>query len=541
MDDSTWLREYAEHGSQQAFARLVSRHIDLVYSAALRQVHESHLAQDVTQAVFITLAKKAPRLRRETVLSGWLMVTTRHIAMEHMRAQARRRRHERKAAEMASTNQRTPEDPHWQQVQPHLDAALASLSSSDRRAIMLRYFEECSFDEVARRLGLSPDAARQRVHRATARMREFFAAKGVSVSAAALGPAIAAYAVHPAPAGFDATVAAAANAASASGALGGAKGAVLLMASTKLKILVGAAAVVLLSGGAFVAWKQTRPADEVVALRAGADASPQPVSQAGDWRDSFNKVYALADGQTVKLVGKPYIPERQAFWNHEQNGHGFKLDDNVSMTVAWDGAVAHCQSLSGGTNTIRNVMQLSAKLKGWQMDDSIPGDLPFPGDWVFRKNATPRQIVDALVPIVSERIGRSIHFQQRSASRDVIVVHGTYHFVPLPDKPDNGLIELVGTPLKDGPPPWKEHADLRTLLAMVEDFTQKKVFDESAGGNPKLTLNRYSAWQDTDEMLRKIQSQTSLTFDHEQRNLDAWFIVDEKGEIMPPQSLAGIK
>jgi RNA polymerase sigma factor (sigma-70 family) len=491
MDDSTWLREYAEHGSQQAFARLVSRHISLVYSAALRQVHDSHLAQDVAQAVFITLANKARRLRRETVLSTWLMVTTRHVAMEHVRAQSRRRRHERKAAEMASTSQSPPHDPHWQQMQPHLDAALASLSSSDRRAIMLRYFEECSFDEVARRLGLSSDAARQRVHRATARMREFFVANGVSVSAAAMGPAITAYAVHPAPAGFDSAVAAASAAAtsatSSAGALG-AKGAVLLMATTKVKVLVAAAAVVLLSGGAVVAWKQTRPADEVVALKAGGDVSPQPVSAAGDWRENFNKVYALADGQTVKLVGKPYIPERQAFWNHEQNGHGLKLDENVAFTIAWDGAAAHWQSLSGGTLTISNVMQLGAKLKGWQMDESIPSDLPFPGDWVVRKNATPKQIMDALSRIVSERIGRSAHFEQRNVSRDVIVVHGNYHFVPLPDKPDNRVIEVVGTPLKDGPPPSKEQADLRALLSVVEDFTQKKVFDESTTGNPKLTL-----------------------------------------------------
>lgn len=540
MDDSTWLREYAEHGSQQAFACLVSRHIDLVYSAALRQVHESHLARDVTQAVFITLAKKAARLRRETVLSGWLMVTTRHIALEHMRAQARRRRHERKAAEMASETQHPPEDPHWQQMQPHLDAALASLSSSDRRAIMLRYFEECSFEEVARRLGLSSDAARQRVHRATARMREFFAANGVSVSAGALGPAIAAYAIHPAPAGFDSTVAAAANAASASGALGGTKGAVLLMASTKLKILVGAAAVVLLSGGAVVAWKQTRPADEVVALKAGTDASPQPVFQTGGWREKFDKVYALADGQAVKLVGKPYIPERQAFWDHEQNGHGFKLDDNASFIIAWDGA-PHWQSLTGGISTLGNVTQFGAKLKAWRMDQSVPAALPFPGDWVFRKNATPRQIMDALARIVSEKIGRSVHFEQRNVRRDVIVVHGTYHFVPLPDKPDNGLIDFVGIPLKDGPPPWKEQADLRALLSMVEDFTEKKVFDETTGGNPKLTLNRYAAWQDTDEMIRKVQRQTSLSFDHEQRNLDVWFMVDEKGEVVPPQSLAGVQ
>jgi len=510
----------------------------------LRQVHESHLAQDVTQAVFLTLAKKARRLRRETVLSAWLVVTTRHIAMDQIRAQARRRRHECKAATMAPTAQHPPQESHWEHMQPQLDAALASLSASDRRAIMLRYFEDRSFEEVAQRLGLSADAARQRVHRATVRMREFFAANGVQVSAAALGPVIAAHAVQHAPQGL-ATQVALANAASAAvvsaGALGTSKGAVLLMASTKLKLLVGAAAVLLVGGGAAVAWKQIRPAEEVVALKPGSDATTQVVNAAGDWRDNFNKVYALADGQTVKLVGKPYIPERQAFWNHEQNGHGFKLSGSESMTISWDGAAAHWQLMSGGENSLGNVMQCGAKLKAWELDESIPAMLPFPGDWVFRKNATTKQIMDALAPMLSLRIGRSVHFEKRTASRDVIVVRGKYHFVPLPDKSDNGVIDVVGTPLKDGPPPWKEQSDLRSLLSMVEDMIQTKVFDETGPPNPRLTLNRYGAWQDNHELVDKLAHQTSLSFDHEQRDLEVWFMVDDQGQVVPPQSLAGIK
>ena len=544
MDDLTWLRKYAEHGSQEAFTRLVNGYVDLVYSAALRQVHESHLAQDVTQAVFLTLARKARRLRRETVLSGWLVVTTRHIAMDHMRAQARRRRHERKAAVMAPIQQNPPREAQWQDMQPHLDAALASLSASERSAIMLRYFEDRTFEEMAQRLGLSADAARQRVHRATVRMREFFTANGVNVSAAALGPALAAHAVGRAPDGLAMQVvaASAAKASASATALGATKGAVLLMTSGKLKLLVGVAALLLVSGGAVVAWKQNRPPnDEVVALKADSDATPHPVSAAGDWHDSFNKVYGLAPTQTVKLVSKPYIPERQAFWNHEQNGHGFKLSGTESLTISWDGSAAHLQSLSGGENTLGNVVQFGAKLKGWQTDESIPAMLPFPGDWVCRKNATTQQIMDALASLVSQRIGRSVHFEPRTVSRDVIVVRGKYHFVPLPDKPDNGVIDVVGTPLKDGPPPWKEQADLRSLLSMVEDIMRKKVFDESGSGNPRLALNRYGAWKDSNDLVRKLAQQTSLSFDHEQRDLNVWFMVDDRGQVVPPQSLAGVK
>src|SRR5438445_5108017 len=99
MQDALDLCQFVESGSQAAFAAVVGRHVDLVHSAALRQVRgDHHLAQDVTQEVFLDLARKAQRLRRETVLGAWLLVATRYAARAALRAQARRRRHEHGAA-----------------------------------------------------------------------------------------------------------------------------------------------------------------------------------------------------------------------------------------------------------------------------------------------------------------------------------------------------------------------------------------------------------------------------------------------------------
>ncbi len=208
--DQQLLQEYAHNRSDSAFAELVRRHLNLVYSAALRRLGDAHLAEDVAQGTFTALAQNAPVLAGHPVLSGWLHRTTQNLAANLIRTNQRRQTREQEAVTMNQLLSSAPADANWQSIAPHLDAALDELESTDRDVVMLRYFEKKSAREAAIQLGLSEAAAQKRVSRAVDRLREFFAKRGVTVGASGLAVVISANAVQAAPVGLALTISTAA-------------------------------------------------------------------------------------------------------------------------------------------------------------------------------------------------------------------------------------------------------------------------------------------------------------------------------------------
>jgi len=335
-DDFDLLREYAEHGSQAAFAEVVRRHVDLVYSAALRRVHDRHAAEDVSQVVFIILARKARRLKRSASLPAWLLGVTRLAANDSLKSEARRRRREAAAArersEMTargtpptSFNDVAPDVTHQRgasaagaDLDAVIDDALAKLSDAARAAIVLRFFEGKSFREVGERLGISEEAAKQRVFRGLERLRAALGRLGTRTSAESLALALSAIAVLPAPAAFAGTAAAVATSAAAAAQHAAAVNAVTaLMTWAKAKTAAAAVAAVLLaaSGGAAVVTFATRAREHVVAppppptvAAAAQGGLSSGGSSSARWRGPVTGIVRTPDGRPVAGATVQLVP-----------------------------------------------------------------------------------------------------------------------------------------------------------------------------------------------------------------------------------------
>jgi RNA polymerase sigma factor (sigma-70 family) len=242
--DCDLLRQFADHGDQAAFAELVRRHTNFVYSVALRVTCNGALAEDVTQTVFTIVARRAGKLRHYDTLLGWLHTTTRHVAINTIRGEVRRRTREHEATAMQ--NNSTAPEMNWSDIGPLLDEAVGQLKELDREAVLLRFFKNLSHQEVGAALGLGEEAARKRVDRAVEKLREFFARRGITATTTLLATAITQNSVQAAPVDLAAGVIKQALAGAGSSLSGGVFFSALTAFFMNSKIKLGIAAILVL-------------------------------------------------------------------------------------------------------------------------------------------------------------------------------------------------------------------------------------------------------------------------------------------------------
>lgn len=325
LPDHQLLEDFTRDGSEEAFAVLVRRHIGLVHSVALRQTTDPQQAQDITQAVFIILARKARTLGSQTVLAGWLYQTARLTAANFRRAEIRRI-HRDQEAFMQSQSPEPESGIPWRELSPHLEAAMARLGAAERDALVLRYFENQSVAEVGKFLGLAENTAQKRIGRALEKLRAVFRQRGLTLTAGAIAGALSAHSVQAAPVGLALTISATATKGTAAGAstLSLVKGVLKIMAWTKAKTALITAGVILLAAGA------TTPA--VVHHYRLAAQRFNSIHIRGQIRaypgDNFGSIAAGTDLISVELW-KQFTPKAQ--WRVEKPGRVAVMDGQTTL------------------------------------------------------------------------------------------------------------------------------------------------------------------------------------------------------------------
>jgi RNA polymerase sigma factor (sigma-70 family) len=205
MNDQELLDAFRTQGSPEAFAELVRRYSDLVYSVALRALGDPHTAEDATQATFVVLWRKGRGLKPGVPPAGWLFKTARTTALYLRRSgRSRIRREQEKAAMVPSTND---DESLWESLRPHLDTALESLPAAERETVLLRYLHGRSHAEIAEGLRCPEATVRTRLTAGLQRLRKRLQLQGIAIpTATVLGVLLSQRATEAAPAALSAAI-----------------------------------------------------------------------------------------------------------------------------------------------------------------------------------------------------------------------------------------------------------------------------------------------------------------------------------------------
>ncbi|HEY1490887.1 MAG TPA: sigma-70 family RNA polymerase sigma factor [Verrucomicrobiae bacterium] len=334
LDDHKLLAEFAGTNSEPAFATLIGRYVNLVYSAAFRFTGNPHHSEEITQAVFIILARKAGKLSPRVVLSGWLYQVARLTAANFMKGEIRRQRREQEAYMQSTLNE--PHGDAWHEIAPLLDEAMGNLGETDRNAVVLRFFENKTAAEVAAKLNLTEAAAHKRVNRALQKLHCYFNRHGVSSATAMIAGAISANSVLAAPEALAKSITAVAivKGATAGGStLTLIKGALKIMAWTKVKTAVVAGVVIILAAGTTTAVvKHQHQIKDAIPGYATPDAAFQ------------SSLLAMSKGD-MKSLHANYTPEFQASFL-ETAGKGKSESELAAMFIQMASMIGDCQIVS---------------------------------------------------------------------------------------------------------------------------------------------------------------------------------------------------
>jgi RNA polymerase sigma factor (sigma-70 family) len=310
MDDWQLLQQHLKDPSGLSIDQIVRRHVTMVYSTALRELRDPHLAEDATQSVFLVLLQRASSLSPRIVLGGWLFQVTRYVSADIRKREARRLRREQEAAQMQDPSRHDEIESTAEEIMPLLNDEMAQLSASDRDTIILRFLQGKSHRELADALRISENAARQRLFRAVARLRARLRDRGINIEEGAFNAILLKAGAGEIPKALTQSVCSTMHAAPSTIHLALAKGAIEMMVRSKQILVASVAAAVILAGGVAVvvrhgassattALPSMRPNEAATPATSAAEPSAQAQASARQFVAEAYLAATSGDEQTL--------------------------------------------------------------------------------------------------------------------------------------------------------------------------------------------------------------------------------------------------
>jgi RNA polymerase sigma factor (sigma-70 family) len=529
--DQELLDAYSRGGEEAAFAEIVRRHSRWVFAAAYRQLRNRQSAEDAVQVVFVLLATKAKHMEQDVKLSGWLFNATQFTVKNFRRMDRRRAARELAAQRREIVAESAPDS----EMAARLDEAVAKLPSKDRTAVLLRFYQEQSIEEVAQAMGVSQAAAEKRVQRTLATLRRLLGIRGED----AIGM-LAGYGIAHCPVELNQVVCRVALAAKAGlplppGVAAGAKGTGSLMMITQLKMVVAisAAAVLVAAPVTMLAMQNTSHA----APAQDSAAAPPALSPAGE---EARKLYSLKDDEVVKYLPQPFSPGRDEFIMDAQKprngrggggfggggfGNGNGLSAPTAAIVLWDEQDARVTAGYGGRRTALTVANAVRGI-ATRMDEEVIGDndilnMTLPGDFVVRRGADQEKILAAMQKIISDRLNKPCIVKLADTPSEVYVLSGQWKFNAIDNADETQFVHLFDKDRNDqrgqgnGAAPPKAFAVVgisrfinAPVIIEATDLPQIIHFKTHYDVNPP----------DPAKVLDHVTQQTGLTWKKETRN-----------------------
>ncbi len=197
ISDHQLLQKHLRNPSGPALAELVDRHLPLIHSVARRITRNDEAARDISQIIFLRLVKKASKLPQSLPLTAWCHRETHSASVDYVRSEVRRQKREKTAADLDAMKTSSES---WNQLTPEVDGAIDELSESDRALVLLRFYNNKTFPEIAHELSINDDTARMRTNRALEKLRVILAKRGITTTTALLASTLPTNAVSSAPA-----------------------------------------------------------------------------------------------------------------------------------------------------------------------------------------------------------------------------------------------------------------------------------------------------------------------------------------------------